>query len=57
MEYVTGQHDVVALEKVVEGLREVDEAGEDYDDIVEVLELLGHEASLRKNKLLVDRKA
>ncbi len=45
---ITGQHNYEALEKVVNGLRAVDEAGGDYDDIVEALEILGHEASLRK---------
>ncbi len=42
---VAGQHDIVALEKVVDTLKAVDEAGGDYDDIVEVLQLLGLEAS------------
>ena len=45
---VTGQHNVSALEKVVNALKEVDEASGDYDDIVEALEFLGLEASLRK---------
>ncbi len=44
---VVGQHTTVSLEKVVESLNEVYDMGGDYDDILEVLEQLGHEAKLR----------
>lgn len=42
---VVGQHDKAELEKVVNTLKAVDEAGGSYDDIVEALKLLGLEAS------------
>ena len=44
---VTGQHSIESLEKVVEGLKAVDEAGGDYDDIVNFLEDMGQIASSR----------
>ncbi len=42
---VAGQHDIAALEKVVNTLKSVDEAGGSYDDIVAALEELGDIAS------------
>ncbi len=45
---ITGQHDKEALKEVVDALKAVDEAGGDYDDIVEVLKKLGIKASQRK---------
>ncbi len=44
---VTGQHSFSAIEHVVNQLKAVDAAGGDYDDIVEMLEELGHIASRR----------
>ena len=44
---VAGQHDIAALEKVVNGLKAVDKAGGDYDDIVDVLNMFGRSASER----------
>lgn len=44
---VVGQHDTVALEKVVNGLKAVDNAGGDYDDIVDVLKRQGVISSQR----------
>ncbi len=44
---VVGQHDTAALEKVVNGLKAVDKAGGDYDDIVDVLNMFGQIASER----------
>lgn len=38
---VVGQHDIAALEKVVNTLKAVDKAGGDYNDIVEVLKRQG----------------
>ena len=45
---ITGQHDIAALTDVVDVLKAVDEAGGDYDDIVEALELMGRKASSRQ---------
>ena len=45
---ITGQHDITALEKVVNTLKAIDESGGDYDDIVEALNELGDLASQRK---------
>ena len=44
---VTGQHDLAAIENVVNTLKAVDNAGGDYDDIAEDLEKLGSIASQR----------
>jgi len=44
---VTGQHDLAAITKVVDTLKAVDDAGGDYDDIVEALQKLGSIASQR----------
>lgn len=44
---VVGQHDTAALEKVVNGLKAVDKAGGDYDDIVDDLNMFGQIASER----------
>ncbi len=45
---VCGQHDSAALENVVTKLREVERAGGDYDDFVEVLKKLGDLAAKRR---------
>lgn len=42
---VKGQHDLASLSKVVETLKAVDNAGGDYDDMVETLRKLGSIAS------------
>lgn len=42
---VVGQHDIVVLEQVVDTLKAIDEAGGDYDDIVNSLNELGDVAS------------
>ena len=42
-----GQHDIAALEEVVNALKAVDKAGGDYDDIVKVLNMFGQIASER----------
>ena len=44
---VVGQHDIAALEEVVNALKAVDKAGGDYDDIVKVLNMFGQIASER----------
>ncbi len=44
---VKRQHNFEAIENVVNTLKEIDEAGGDYDDIVEVLVDLGRKASER----------
>ena len=44
---ITGQHNYSALEKVVNGLKELDGVGE-YDDIVNFLKDMGQIASSRK---------
>lgn len=44
---VVGRHDTAALEKVVNGLKAVDKAGGDCDDIVDVLNMFGQIASER----------
>ena len=44
---VVGQHDIAALEKVVNGFKAVDKASGDYDDIVDVLKMFGRIASER----------
>lgn len=45
---ITGQHDITALTEVVDALREIDEFGGDYKDIVKVLEQFGNIASDRQ---------
>ncbi|TYQ15990.1 UNVERIFIED_CONTAM: RHS repeat-associated protein [Acetivibrio alkalicellulosi] len=45
---VVGQHGIEALKHVVDKLKEVEEAGGDYDDIVEMLKELGEQASRRR---------
>ncbi len=45
---ISGQHDIAALEEVVDTLKAIDEAGGDYDDIVDALKRLGIKASQRK---------
>ncbi|MDO6654493.1 AHH domain-containing protein [Anaerobacillus sp. 1_MG-2023] len=45
---ISGQHNIDALEHVVNQLRAVDEAGADIDDIIEILEDLGKQAATRK---------
>ena len=42
---IAGQHNIAALEKVVEGLKTVYEMGGDYEDIVETLIRMGRAAS------------
>lgn len=44
---VTGQHDITALEQVVDTLGSIDEDGGGYDDIVDALAELGDIASQR----------
>ncbi|WP_051192370.1 AHH domain-containing protein [Butyrivibrio sp. VCB2001] len=44
---VVGQHAYPALEKVVNSLRKVRDDGGTYEEIVEVLQLMGNYASLR----------
>ena len=44
---VKGQHNTETLEKIVDGLKKIEESGGDYDDIIEALELFGLEATLR----------
>ncbi|MCR3761912.1 AHH domain-containing protein, partial [Clostridium felsineum] len=44
---VIGQHNLDAIQNVVNQLKAVEDAGGDYDDIVEVLEELGELASQR----------
>ena len=45
---IIGQHDIAALKEVVDALIAVDEAGGDYDDIVDALKELGDIAGQRK---------
>ena len=42
-----GQHDIAALEKVVNALKAVNKDGGSYDDIAEVLNMYGRIASER----------
>jgi hypothetical protein len=44
---VKAQHSIETLRKVVDTLKQVDEAGGTYDDIVGVLKKLGAEAATR----------
>ena len=43
----TVQDGKLILEKIVDGLKKIEESGGDYDDIIEALELFGLEATLR----------
>ncbi|MGG5765077.1 AHH domain-containing protein [Bacillus proteolyticus] len=45
---IAGQHSIAALENVVNQLKAVDAAGADLDDIIEILEDLGKQATSRK---------
>lgn len=46
---VPGQHDLIAITKVVDTLKAVDADGGDYDDMVEMLKVLGKVAEERGN--------
>jgi len=45
---IAGQHNISALENVVNQLKAVDAAGADLDDIIEILEDLGKQAASRR---------
>ncbi|WP_343929196.1 T7SS effector LXG polymorphic toxin [Peribacillus frigoritolerans] len=45
---IMGQHNIAALENVVNQLKAVDTAGADIDDIIEILEDLGKQAASRR---------